>query len=77
MDAQFWQPHVTDYYRFALTRPEVHGLLCAPQTPREVAALAEALEAGPLSEPEENFLINLASLDAGKTTLAADATGLV
>jgi hypothetical protein len=75
--AEHWQPRLTDYYRFALTRAEVQGLLCAPQTPREVAALGEALEAGPLSDAEENFLINLASLDAGDTTLASDATRVV
>src|SRR5262249_46850985 len=28
--ADKWRPEVTDYYRFALTRPEVDGILCAP-----------------------------------------------
>ncbi len=33
-------PTPTDYYRFALSRPEVDGLLCAPQTPEQITALA-------------------------------------
>ena len=37
----YWHPDVTDYYRFALSRPELDGLLVSPGTPGEVAALAE------------------------------------
>jgi predicted aldo/keto reductase-like oxidoreductase len=64
-----WRPHITDHYRFALTRPEVNGLLCAPRTPAHVEALARALEAGPLDDDEENYLMDLASLDAGEAVL--------
>src|SRR5438876_2749870 len=53
LNDDYWQPRITDYYRFALTRPEIDGLLCSPTTPREVEALAIALEAGPLDEEEE------------------------
>jgi hypothetical protein len=60
-----WRPRVTDHYRFALTRPEIDGLLCALRTPREVAALQRALEAGPLDEEEESYLLDLAALTAG------------
>ena len=42
-----WQPRVTDHYRFALTRPELDDLLIALATPRQVDALAVALEEGP------------------------------
>lgn len=67
---EYWQPSVTDYYRFALTRPHLRGLLCALATPAEVAALARALEEGPLTREEEQFLIDLARLDAGEVELA-------
>ncbi len=45
------------------------GLLCAPQTPEQVTALVRALDEGPLDPDEENYLINLAALDAGEVTL--------
>jgi aryl-alcohol dehydrogenase-like predicted oxidoreductase len=64
-----WRPHITDHYRFALTRPEVNGLLCAPRTPAQVEALGRALEAGPLDDDEETYLMDLASLDAGEAVL--------
>jgi hypothetical protein len=64
-----WRPAVTDYYRFALTRPEIDGLLCSLKTPGEVAALGRALASGPLDEEEETYLMNLAALDAGHVTL--------
>ena len=41
-----WRPGVTDYYRYALTRPEVDGLLCALHEERHVAELGEALARG-------------------------------
>ena len=69
LDADHWRPAVTDYYRFALSRPEIDGVLCAPQTPAEVAALVRGLEEGPLSPDEETYLINLAMLDSGDATL--------
>jgi hypothetical protein len=61
----YWQPAITDYYRFALTRPELDGLLVAPATPAEVAGLAAALERGPLDEDEDQFLMNLALVAGG------------
>ena len=69
LNDDYWQPSVTDYYRFALTRPEIDGLLCSPQTPHEVEALANALEEGPLDEEEQKYLIDLASLDEGRASL--------
>jgi hypothetical protein len=69
LDADQWRPAVTDYYRFALTRPEVDGLLCAPQTPDQVTALVRALDEGPLEPDDENYLINLAALNDGRVTL--------
>jgi hypothetical protein len=69
LDDSFWIPKITDHYRFALTRSEIAGLLCSPQTPREVEQLAEALTEGPLQEDEENHLIYLAALNDGRAVL--------
>jgi hypothetical protein len=54
-----WIPRVADYYRFALTRPEVDGILCAFSRPQEIAELVAALDDGPLSADEEDFMIAL------------------
>lgn len=62
-----WRPKLTDYYRFALTRPEIDGLLCSPALPAEVEALAAALEEGPLNPEEEEHMISLAALNEGRT----------
>jgi hypothetical protein len=74
LNDDYWQPEITDYYRFALTRPEIDGLLCSPATPQEVEALAQALEEGPLDEVEENYLLDLATLDEGRGALVMDHT---
>ena len=73
LNDSYWRPEVTDYYRFALTRPEIDGLLCSPTTPREVKDLSQALEAGPLDEEEEKYLIDLAALDEGSAVLITNA----
>jgi hypothetical protein len=62
---RYWQPAVTDHYRFALTRPQLDGLLIAQRTPAEVQQLAAALEQGPLTEEEESYLIDVASVARG------------
>jgi hypothetical protein len=68
-----WYPDITDYYRFALSRPELDGLLVSPGTPREVAALAEALEKGPLGDEEQTYLINVVAAAAGRAEVLLDA----
>ena len=65
-DAVYWHPHITDHYRFALTRPELDGLLVSLETPDEVRALAAALEKGPLDDEEEEYLMNAALVAQGK-----------
>lgn len=62
---RYWQPAVTDHYRFALTRPQLDGLLIAQRTPDDVQELAAALAQGPLSEEEESYLIDVASVARG------------
>jgi hypothetical protein len=64
LDDAYWYPEPTDYYRFAVSRPEIDGVLCSPGTPAEVQSLRMALELGPLDEEEQTYLIDLASLDA-------------
>ncbi|HEX2571209.1 MAG TPA: hypothetical protein VH877_16750 [Polyangia bacterium] len=70
LSQQHWQPEVTDYYRFALTRPEIGGLLVALDTPGHVAELVDALGRGPLSPEEERYLLDLGKLDMGTYRLA-------
>ncbi len=67
---QYWMPRITDYYRFAMTQSGLDGLLCAPATAGEVEALRQALARGPLSPNDEQYLIDLADLDAGRAVLA-------
>jgi hypothetical protein len=63
---QYWRPRVTDCYRFALARPEIDGLLVAMRSPAEVAALARALERGPLDDEEQQYMTDLAALNAAR-----------
>lgn len=65
----YWHPEITDHYRFALSRPELDGLLVAPRTPQEVTALAAALEEGPLSEEEETYLMRVALVAQGEASV--------
>lgn len=58
----FWLPEVGDHYRFALSRPELDGILCSPGTPAEVTAMLEALDEGPMTAAEEDHLLLLATL---------------
>jgi hypothetical protein len=69
LDPHVWRPDVTDYYRFALTRPEIDGILCSLNEERHVAALDEALARGPLDDEELQFLRDLGDLTAGRAQL--------
>jgi hypothetical protein len=62
----YWNPEIGDHYRFALSRPELDGLLIAPATPKQVVALAEVLEKGPLDEEEETYLMHVALVAQGQ-----------
>jgi hypothetical protein len=63
---EYWQPAITDHYRFALTRPEMDGLLIGLRKPDQVTALEEALARGPLTEEEEEYLMGVASVARGE-----------
>jgi len=54
-----WIPRVTDYYRFALSCPQVDGVLAAFTRAEHIAELVAALEEGPLSPEEEDYMIAL------------------
>ncbi len=58
-----WKPHVTDYYRFALTSPALDGLLVGLDTPDQVGALADALAKGPLDDEDHQYLLDLGVLE--------------
>lgn len=62
LPAGYWLPEAGDYYRFVLTRPEIDGVLCAPQSPEEVRGLVASLEKGGLSAQEEEYMIWLSSV---------------
>lgn len=58
----YWCPEACDYYRFVLSRPEVDGVLCSPQSPEELRGLVRAMERGPVSQEEEEYMIWLSGL---------------
>ena len=59
---QHWIPDPGDCYRFALTRPEVDGILCSPGSPAQVKDLVAALAKGPLTAEEEQYMVWLSSV---------------
>jgi hypothetical protein len=65
ISTEFWRPHVTDYYRFALTEPALNGVLCALPNEKAVGELADALAKGPLDDEDRQYLLDLAALDHG------------
>jgi hypothetical protein len=69
---EYWHPEITDYYRFALSRPELDGVLMAPRTPVEVQALAAALAKGPLTEEEEAYLMDTALVARGEACVGLE-----
>ena len=70
LDDRYWQPTITDHYRFVLTRPELDGILCALTNERHVRELADAIERGPLAEAEQKYVIDLSSLTEGRAKRA-------
>ena len=65
-----WRPHVTDYYRFALTEPALDGILCALPGPSAVRELADALAKGPLDDEDRQYLLDLGDVTRGRARLA-------
>jgi hypothetical protein len=69
---EYWHPAITDHYRFALTPPQMDGLLIALQEPGHVSDLAAALERGPLTEEEESYLTDVAGVNRGEARVVPD-----
>jgi hypothetical protein len=67
---EHWRPPLTEYYRYALARPELDGLLCSFGTLEHVEAMAKAIASGPLTEEETSYLSDLADLATGEARLA-------
>jgi hypothetical protein len=61
LDEDNWKPRPTDYYRYALTHPQLDGLLVALSTEHQVDALSAALAEGPLDAAECQYLETLAA----------------
>lgn len=61
-----WIPAMPDYYRFALSRPEIDGVLLALDGAAQIAALVEALAEGPLSADEQDHMIALIARARGR-----------
>ncbi len=59
--ANYWRPDVCDYYRFVLSHAEIDGILCSPYYPDEVRGMVAAMEKGPLSTEEQEYMIWLSS----------------
>ena len=74
LDDDHWIPAPSDYYRYALTRPQVKGVLCSLNTPGELEALASALAEGGLEPEEERYMDDLASLAEGRMRVVAEAS---
>ena len=74
--ADYWHPEITDYYRFALSRPEIDGVLMAPGTPAELKALAAAVAQGPLTEEEEAYLMDIALVARGEASVGPEMAGI-
>lgn len=64
-----WRPAVVDHYRFVLSRAAVDGVLCTLASNVEVDALCSALDEGPMTEEEEQYVVGLAHLGAGRARL--------
>ncbi len=60
VDPQLWYPDAPDYYRYALSRPQMDGLLFTARSHRELVELDAALGRGGLTPDEEIHLEELA-----------------
>lgn len=73
VEADNWRPHITDYYRFALTEPALDGILCGLPGPHGVRELADALAKGPLDDEDQQYLIDLGELSRRRAEAAKAA----
>lgn len=59
---RFWEPHPTDYYRFALNPAVMDGVLCSLYSVEQLNELLLALEKPPLTPEEEAYMLWLSSV---------------
>jgi hypothetical protein len=69
IDEDYWRPGFTDYYRFVLARPEIDGLLIAPQQVAHIKGLEEMIQEGPISPDEEEHIANITEMKNGLARL--------
>ena len=62
IDPSLWYPEASDYYRYALSRPQMDGLLFSVTHYRQLEELRAALTKEGLSEEEEVHLDELATI---------------
>ena len=62
VDPRLWLPEAPDYYRYALSRTAISGLLFSVQRVEELGELAAALDRGGLIPDEEDHLDELVGL---------------
>lgn len=74
LDEDHWIPEPADYYRFALSPPEMSGILGSLNAPGQIDDLVAALARGPLDLEEEDYLVSLAALAEGRARVVAGAT---
>jgi hypothetical protein len=72
VDPALWYPDPPDYYRYALSRPQMDGLMFAAGSTKHLVALDRALTQGGLTPAEEDHLDGLALLTA-EADAGADA----
>ncbi len=65
----YWRPHITDYYRWAISAPQLDGILLSLPAPEAVQELVDAMAKGPLDEDDQQYLIDLADLSKGTAKL--------
>ena len=66
---EYRRPTITDGYRFALSRPELDGILVSPETPEQLRELVQALARGPLPASKIQYMKDLYLLASGQATL--------
>jgi hypothetical protein len=66
-----WRPTPADHYRFVFSQPGLDGILCAPMRENEISELCDALDAGPLSPADCDYLEKIAKAD-GPSALRGD-----
>ena len=71
IDSSLWYPDAPDYYRYALSRRQMAGLLFTIDHRRQLVEIDAALAKGGLTAEEEDHLDELAILTRGRAASVA------